>query len=1425
MATGSIGKGSSAEYYTDKGGDHSTLYYVGGKSHSGGGTWVGAGAAAAGLAGVIEANIWKELIDKGKDPFAANFGEVGAAFFGQRPSVTAAVGVVVAEKVLSSLVQLTPEQVAVLRMDAAREAVSTKLFDLTFSPEKSVSLTWFIAQRAANDAAAGGDAVAAARWQQRAAATDAAVLSGAAAHLEFMEAYAGYTRVGSHAADSSAGRWLDGHAFIGGRFYERVGKSGDPQLHAHHPISPRVVDTSGKAHALDGSLIYASNRAAAALGSLVMYTQMSQSLWATHWVPRADGHGWEVEGVSEADQDLFSDRSRIIGIKERELLASFQARTGRIPTPADVGRIKSLATVVTRGRGIDKETQEQMLDRVAEKADADNLGGLRRMAADLDAVRLPPEVSRFHEEDLITSAIALAQADKQVFTAMDLYEHVAKGMGPVQDTSDWKVLDARVWAVVEKALARSDVRQIGNRDLAVATPLRLQRANGESSYLAPARTATGYATQGMMDAEAALLRDSKITDRERVSTAEARRWISDHVPLLEETSRGQYEALFGLLTSGGAQNNLVGLAGAGKSYVLARFSEAWPDLTGGRVIGVATAEKAVQSLIDEGVPEAVNIATFLLAHDLLDRELQRPVGVNIVNTHDMALRLSANDVLMIDEAGTVGTATARRLQDIVNQAGGRVIAAGDPAQSTSVEAGGWFDLLVERSAHTYTLREVRRFQAGWEGAASSRMRDGDRSVAMEYDRHNRLIGVDTRSDTIREAAVRYVDATVLGHTAIVPVASNEMAAQVSAAIRDEYLSRGLLNDEGTVILGRDQNVAGVGDKVMTRLNDKKIGVTNRVSYILNERKANGDIVLANERTGELVNVPAVYVANHTQLAYAATVHAAQGLTVDVCITLPEGMSPNTAYPAMTRGRQYNIAILSRKNENAMGRIDDDRPDRDIVTLFGDIISAPPADVSATQQSERNDAILKEPETVHHRLEDLMLHGDRARMNTWLDRLEHEGLLSNVDRQKFDNGGSSDTLARQLRVLEQAGRSPEETLREAVTSRGFDKVRDVGAATLARINRDLDGGPPPPDVNYPRVPADLPADFRRAVAQAHELADEIRQELGDAAAVDESSWVRERIGPTPEDAIERLEWVDRAGRMVAWERIAGRVDKIDKLGPTPGILNPEARAAWHDAHLAAGSPPTLAQERELTDGQLRVRVAAWDRAMASAPDHVDGALKVAEAEVMRLRHDQAEAINHGDDRAAWELEMAELEMRVAVNMWNEAAEARDAWIEDWSYTQEVAKRAQQEMKIRGLDHAVEPMVTSQEWMDAELASRARDADRQVLGEHDVIEEVIEDEPFIDATGEKPGGYQEQLDVRDHQHRAIGDDIDVDDLDAARSLQAARAAASESGYLRAQEAALDAGDAEWRHEESALAAHRQTIPLSHDEKMSVAVASSH
>ena len=142
--------------------------------------------------------------------------------------------------------------------------------------------------------------------------------------------------------------------------------------------------------------------------------------------------------------------------------------------------------------------------------------------------------------------------------------------------------------------------------------------------------------------------------------------------------------------------------------------------------------------------------------------------------------------------------------------------------------------------------------------------------------------------------------------------TREQTTALNGAIRDRLLAAGHLDDTHTVVTKTGERL-GVGDRVATRRNDRDLGVTNREVWTITAIGADGvdgSLTLRGRRATDLRTVPAGYAREHVELAYATTVYGAQGETTSTGhLMLGEHTSAASAYVAMTRGRDNNIAHL------------------------------------------------------------------------------------------------------------------------------------------------------------------------------------------------------------------------------------------------------------------------------------------------------------------------------------------------------------------------------------------------------------------------------------------------------------------------------------------------------------------------------------
>ena len=196
------------------------------------------------------------------------------------------------------------------------------------------------------------------------------------------------------------------------------------------------------------------------------------------------------------------------------------------------------------------------------------------------------------------------------------------------------------------------------------------------------------------------------------------------------------EAMVRDLCQGGAGVQVVvGRAGTGKTYALGVARHAW-QLDGYQVLGTAPTGIATVCLDSEGFEHARTVDRLLAE---LDQE-RDPGGRR--GDEDGRL-LDDRTVLVVDEAGMLGSRKLARLLDHAQQAGAKVVLVGDDRQLAAIEAGGGFRGLRLRLGAS-ELTDNRRQQETWEREAVEYLRNGDLDLALgAYRAHGRLVAAET----------------------------------------------------------------------------------------------------------------------------------------------------------------------------------------------------------------------------------------------------------------------------------------------------------------------------------------------------------------------------------------------------------------------------------------------------------------------------------------------------------------------------------------------------------------------------------------------------------------------------------------------------------------------------------------------------------
>jgi conjugative relaxase-like TrwC/TraI family protein len=322
-------------------------------------------------------------------------------------------------------------------------------------------------------------------------------------------------------------------------------------------------------------------------------------------------------------------------------------------------------------------------------------------------------------------------------------------------------------------------------------------------------------------------------------------------------------------------------AGTGKTHI-AGVLRALYEHAGFRVIGVAPTARATRELQEQARIPSRTLDRLLLDIDELDE------------------RIPYRGVVILDEAGMAPTRMSARLLEQAQEAGAKVIAIGDPLQLPSVQAGGWLGALG-RACGAACLTQVMRQRDAAERTALAFLRDGQAKRYLEWATGaGRLEMLSDATDATRRAVGLWHQAvTENGAGGVVLIArDNDTREELNAAARELRGALGLLG-EGRTYGGL---TVAVGDRVICRQNDARLDVDNGMRGSV--RELDSHLVEIETEAGAVRELPAAYVDEHLEHAYALTGHSMQGATVEQAIVLasPRDLTAGWSYTALSRAR-------------------------------------------------------------------------------------------------------------------------------------------------------------------------------------------------------------------------------------------------------------------------------------------------------------------------------------------------------------------------------------------------------------------------------------------------------------------------------------------------------------------------------------------
>lgn len=665
-------------------------------------------------------------------------------------------------------------------------------------------------------------------------------------------------------------------------FRQHTSRALDPQLHSHAVIVNRVWSPDGRWLALDARTIKRDQQTLSRIYHAGLRAETTLRL-GVRWHEPVNGIA-EIRDIPDRVLAEFSQRTEAIDARIDEKLERFVETLDRQPTPRERWQLEREAVLDSRPpkSEADQGTLEgEWLERLTDL-------GVDREQVIAKAINAERGISRVDQgtaERLVDDALD-ALADKQsTWRAAELVRELAAAvptnLGIAADKlAPW--LDD----VADKVIATRTV------DLSHPIPKGAAvRRDG--------RPTTEAAVDRILTLPSILAQEERLLAlaERRLAAGGADRSLESGGDL-DAPQRALAEAVAG----DRALVLAVGPAGTGKTTAL-RPAVDQLRREGRPVFGVAPSAAAAEILVVDAATDADTIDKLLVEHSL-----DRPP--------DHRYDLPTGSTVIVDEAAMVPTPRLAELMELAERRRWRLAMVGDPLQFAAVGRSGMFGHFVDTFG-AIELGRVHRFNHDWERDASLRLRRGDTTVIADYEKENRLHGGTARQ--MRKAVVDgWRAALERGESASMMAPTNAAVVALNVEAQRRRLDAGELDPTGRSLeIGPYQ--VHRGDLVAARQNarqlvtDRHLMVKNRDRWTVEAIHRDGTLTVAG-KTGT-VKLPADYVREHVELAYAETSHANQGRTVDRSFLYLDGPTGASGiYVPMTRGRESNDAFVALRGE-------------------------------------------------------------------------------------------------------------------------------------------------------------------------------------------------------------------------------------------------------------------------------------------------------------------------------------------------------------------------------------------------------------------------------------------------------------------------------------------------------------------------------
>ena len=637
-------------------------------------------------------------------------------------------------------------------------------------------------------------------------------------------------------------------------------------------------------------------------------------------------------------------------------------------------------------------------------------------------------------------------------------------------------------------------------------------------------------------------------ERERVSEAN-RKGALAQAEAAGLVLTGEQRAAFEHVTDGRDLGVVVGYAGTGKSAMLGVAREAWESA------GLNVRGAALSGIAAEGLENGSGIASRTIAS----------LEHGWAQGRDL---LGPRDVLVIDEAGMVGTRQVERVLSHAADAGAKIVLVGDPQQLQAIEAGAAFRSVHERHGGV-EITEVRRQHEGWQRQATRELATGRTGEAIAaYADRNMVHVAETREAARGELIERWdrerqadPDASriILTHT-------NAEVRELNEGAREQMRASVDLGDDVSIKTERGDRIFANGDRVMFLRNERSLEVKNGTLGTIERVSAQNMAVRTDDGRRVAFDVKEYCDIDH---GYAATIHKAQGMTVDRAYVLATpGMDSRGAYVAMSRHREGLAIHFGRDDFANQGKFVRTLSRERAKDMAGDYAKADPARAFAARRGI----------TVRERIAELVKHAPEKARSIFA------GFKPGVKRATVE-----------VPQAPSANRMPHAVERYARAQADIDRMTEKGLPTLAHQRSALDKAGSELDTVRAHARVDLASAFERQpelvsqAAQGRSQAAIRAMRLESEIRIDPSNRAERFVGDWQTLQQQRDHMIARGERGSAAKlssQMGAMAKSLERDAQVESILRTRKSALGIDMHAARSVRQQLADIADLGRGRSR-----------------------------------------------------------------------------------------------------------------------------------------------------------------------------------------------------------------------------------------------